>query len=261
MSEIDQSIVQMMEVLNPRRKTGMVNDFKSPQCKRRLSDSCSETPDKRNKSENSLDVSWVSSPHESWRLRNDVIAARKTINDLESRIQHMHGVQKEMQVMFDNEIKSLSFQHEQDKKIIEELEKDTQNLRKRERNAKREVDEMNHILQQNKLDYQSHIEELEFKINELEMQVETYETAENEQLSTIQIEKNDLTEALEKAERESELYKELVNDLKSRIGKFTNINCELEIKEQMLQTANLKIKDLEFTIESYGEWQIQSKVS
>lgn len=267
MANIDETIAHMMEVLNPkqRQRTGLlrseINLGESPLKRRLSSDNFTETPEKVPRTGNSLDVSWISSPSDGRRMRNDLLEARNQIMNLEHRIQHMHGVRKELQTMFDNEIKALQFQHGQDIKKIDQLENQMQSIRKREREAKDELEKVINNSRVTKVDYETHLEELEFTINELRSQLEVYEEEENEQVSMVQSDNNELAEALETAEKETQYYKDLNEDLKSRLGRLSKISNDVEIREQMVQTANLKIKSLEYTLESYGEWQTQSKVS
>lgn len=264
MSNIDESIAHMIEVLNPRhkRKTGMpsILNSESPSKRRLSTDSSTDTPEKVPKTDVCFDVSWIASPREARRMRNDLLEARNLITNLEHRIQHMHGVRKELQTMFDNEIKCLKFQHEQDLKKIEDLENQMQSVRKRERDAQEELkDALNEALN-NKQEYEAQIEDLEFSLNELQSQLDVYEQEENHQVSSVQSQSNELQEDLKKAETEIQYYKELSEELKSRVAHLSKDSTDADIKEQMLQTANLKIKSLEYTIESYGEWEIQSKV-
>lgn len=257
----------MMEVLNPkqRRKTNLLKaaiELDITPLKRRLSsDSSSDNPEKVSKNENALDVSWISSPREARRIRMELLEARNHITDLEHRIQHMHEVRKELQTMFDNEIQALKFQRDQDVKKIDQLENQMQSIRKRERETKDELDEIVNNFRSIKFDYDNRIEELEFTINELQSQLDVYENVENQQVSMVQSDNNQLSELLENAEKETQYHKELNEDLKERLSRITKVSNDTEITEQMLQTANLKIKTLEYTIESYGEWEIQSKVS
>lgn len=265
MANVDQTIANMMEVLNPknRRRTELVKtplDFESPLKRRLSSDSSTDSPDKRPKQDNYLDVSWISSPREARRIRTDLIEARNHVTELEHRIQRMHSVRKEIETVLDSEIKSLNFQHEQDTSKIDQLEKQMQSIRKRERETFQEFKELQQVFTESNSNYEKRILDLEMMVTDLQNQLEVYEHAENEQIGLVQTDNNKLSEALEKAESEMNLYKDLVADLQSRLGRYTSITNDLEIKEQQLQTANLKIKELEYTLESHGEWQIQCKV-
>jgi predicted nucleic acid-binding Zn-ribbon protein len=101
-------------------------------------------PPKNSKKEKKLDLSYVGSPREVRRLRTDLLEGRNTILNLENRIQHMHNVRKEMEIMYENESKLLKKQHENDKKSIEELESQLQSLRRREMDLKDQLAQVIH---------------------------------------------------------------------------------------------------------------------
>lgn len=130
---VNDTIIDMITNLRPR---SMKPEYSTP-LKRSLSSTSNtsneETPNsKKPKFEGILDVSYVGSPSEIRRLRSDILSARNTILNLQHQIEHMHGVRKEMQIMFDNELATLRSQSTRDTKTIEELEEQLQKIRKRE---------------------------------------------------------------------------------------------------------------------------------
>lgn len=100
------------------------------------------TPKKIFKEQKQLDSSFINSPTEIRRLRIDLTYARRTISDLKSRIDHMHNIRKEMQILFDSETKSLKQQHERDQKTIKDLEAHLQIVLRREMKLKEELVEV-----------------------------------------------------------------------------------------------------------------------
>ena len=86
-----------------------------------------------------MDVSYIGSPREVRRLRSDILSLRNTTVSLENQIHQMHGVRKEMQIMYDDEIKGLRSQIEGDRKSIEDLESQMQSIRKRELELRNEL--------------------------------------------------------------------------------------------------------------------------
>lgn len=67
---------------------------------------------------------------------------RNLISSYENRIQHMHSVRKEMQIMFDRESRSLRQQVERDAKTSAELEARLQEKRKLEIELKNELSQV-----------------------------------------------------------------------------------------------------------------------
>lgn len=108
-----------------------------------LSGSFEHTPTKKrkfNESNNSLD--YISSPREIRLLKADLLEAKNTILSLNSRIQQMHSLRKEMEIMFDRERQSFEKNHKHDYKTIEKLEIQIEAIRKRENKLKIELSEV-----------------------------------------------------------------------------------------------------------------------
>ncbi|GLV40114.1 Mitotic arrest-deficient 1 [Carabus blaptoides fortunei] len=263
-SDMSATMLNMMEVLHPRRTRRKSElrtplDFMSPS-KRRLSSESLDSPDKRPRIDSSLDVSWISSPRESRRMRAELIEARSVIIGLENRIHHMHGVRKELQVMFDNEIKSFQQQHERDRKTIDELETQMQSIRKREQDVKDELDELKAKVSTDKLNYENKIDELELAVSKLQSEFKEYESIEQDEMTKNKCRIEELEMVLNAAQKDAAAQKELAGELETRLFKYTALERDMEMKDQVLQKAQRKIKDLEYTLESYGEWQQQSKI-
>lgn len=144
---VDDTILNMVKNLKP--PTIKKNSpFEFTPVKRTISSSNSaessfdEPSTKKFKRDSKLDVSYIGSPREIRRLRYELLEARGIILNLESRVSHMHGVRKEMQLMFDEENSTLKKQHEYDKKTIEVLEDQIQTIRKREADLKKHLAEV-----------------------------------------------------------------------------------------------------------------------
>lgn len=148
---VDDTILNMVKNLIPTANIKKNSPFEFTPIKRTISSSNSnessfdEPSCKKFKSQSKLDLSYIGSPREMRRLRSDLLEARNTILSLENRVTQMHGVRKQMQLMFDEENATLKRQHEHDKKSIVELESQLQNIRKREADLKNELAEVNCI--------------------------------------------------------------------------------------------------------------------
>lgn len=142
---VNDTIINMITNLKPRSMK--LPEYSTP-IKRSLSSGSNTSNDetqpfsKKPRHESILDVSYVGSPREIRRLRADLLSTRNTILNLQNQIQHMHGVRKEMQIMFDNEIGTLRSQCERDSKSIEELESQLQTIRKREIELKEQLSQV-----------------------------------------------------------------------------------------------------------------------
>ncbi|KAL3287384.1 hypothetical protein HHI36_001857 [Cryptolaemus montrouzieri] len=218
------------------------------------------TPLKKFKEENkTFDSSYMGSPREMRRLRADLIEARNTILNLENRISHMHGIRKEMQVLFDNETRSLRKQHEYDRKSVLELENQLQTIRKREHDLKQELAEVknkNHLF---KISTDQKIEELEKKLCNITSDHKAQETQENLEFSSLKKKILELQNQLDIAEESAQVHQKLCKELEKQLNERASAVTELEMKNKELQKLKLQMKEYDYIKENYLEYQEQSK--
>ncbi|XP_018334311.1 mitotic spindle assembly checkpoint protein MAD1 [Agrilus planipennis] len=265
---VNDTIIKMITNLNPKIKTevGDFNYDNTAILKRRLSNVSSDedSPVKKHKkiptcSNNNSNASYLASPREARRLRADLIEARNTVKDLENRIQHMHSIRKEMQIMFDNETKSLKLQHEHDKKTIEELESQLQTVRKREASAKNEISNLKKKYELLRNESESAIIKLEKELNDIKLSSKYMEDEEQEKLIKLQTQNEELVVILEAAQQDAEAHKKLVTELEKQLLAKNEIERELEKKQQALLKVTLQLKDLEYVKDNYAEYQQLTK--
>ncbi|XP_050299505.1 mitotic spindle assembly checkpoint protein MAD1 [Anthonomus grandis grandis] len=264
--KVNETIIKMV---NNLKTTGTFNqktdDYKTP-LKRAISEENTsessfeaETPLKRIKRENILDVSYVGSPREVRRLRFELIEARNTILNLENRIQHMHNVRKEMQVMFDSETDLLKKQHEHDRKSIEDLEEQLQSIRKREQSLKLELSQV-------KRDYHSLKHTTEEKTSELIREVQNLKDQSATSLLEDSVESAkikrrilELETILQAAQEDADAQKKLAEVLAKQLEQKNELLKDLEMKEVALVKAKNRLAVLESAKEDYLEFQQQAK--
>lgn len=235
---VNETILNMVKNLNPTTNVKKMSPFTFTPVKRSISSSNSaessfdEPSSKKCKRDSSkLDISYIGSPREMRRLRYDLVEARSIILNLESRISHMHGVRKQMQLMFDEENATLKRQHEHDKKSLIELENQLQTIRKREGDLKKQLADvgLSYILlsykillkyfQVNskydslKLNARENENALEKSIHELREEAKQIESHENEVVPKLQRRIAELETMLEAAEEDAESQKKLAVQL------------------------------------------------
>lgn len=153
MSSTDQNntLVQLIE--NYKCHKCKSNHDHYSKCKRKMTtyDLSFDTPDakrSRNLNNTAEDVSNVSisSPWETRRMKSDLIEARSRILVLETQIQQLHSVRKELELVFENEKKVLQDQHTRDRDLINDLESRINVIRRREAETKSELNEVSEKL-------------------------------------------------------------------------------------------------------------------
>nr|CAH7713945.1 unnamed protein product [Callosobruchus chinensis] len=217
------------------------------------------TPVKRLKRESQMDLSYIGSPREMRRLRADLLEARNTIKALESRISHMHCVQKEMQLMFDEENQVLKRQNEYNNRTIEGLENQLQSIRKRESELKADLIKVNDKYNLLKMQTSEQIEKLEKTVEEFKEESRQIMSEEHSAVPKLERKIAALETMLEAAQEDAEAQKKLAAELEKRLSEHNASERSLEQKEQALQRARLQIKELEYAKETFLEYQEQAK--
>ncbi|KAJ8962809.1 hypothetical protein NQ318_001209 [Aromia moschata] len=263
---VNDTIMKMVNNLKSAVPKEKINNYEFGSLKRTASlsnsnESCYDdlTPIKKFKQENRLDLTYIGSPREMRRLRADLVEARNLILTLESRISHMHGLRKQMQLVFDEENQSLKRQHEYDKKTIEELENQLQTIRQREAELKKGLAEVNNKYDLLKIKTSEQVEKLEKSLEEFKEESRQIEFEENSIIPGLERKISELETMLEAAEEDAEAQKKLAAELELRLSEKKSIERDLELKEQALQNAKLYIKELEYVKESMLEFQEQAK--
>ncbi|CAH1126285.1 unnamed protein product [Ceutorhynchus assimilis] len=265
-SKINDTIIKMVNDLKATgggSSSGKIDDYKSP-LKRSMSSISIEsfedqTPVKRFRNTNNLDVSYVGSPREMRRLRADLMEARNNIMCLENRIQHMHNLRKEMQTLFDNETDGLKKQHDYDRKTIEELEIQLQDIRKREAALKLELLEIKQDHEQLKVASAYQINALESEIGALKDESQASKFEDGIESSEMKRKIIELETILQAAQEDAEAQRNLVIELGKELSEKNSIARELELKEVALVKAKNQIRVLENAKEDYMEFQQQAK--
>ncbi|XP_066249239.1 mitotic spindle assembly checkpoint protein MAD1 [Euwallacea similis] len=262
-SVINKTIIRMVQDLKEIGCPDKTNDFTRPFKRSFSSNSESSleehTPVKRFKAQNSFNLSYVGSPREINRLRADLLEARNTIIHLEGRVQHMHGVQKEMRLMFDNESEHLKRQHDYDRKTIEELEMQLQTVRKRETGLKVQVSELKNKYDKLKTGTEKKIFVLEKEVADLQDQSQTSSSDGNMEVYRLKQNIAELETMLEAVQEDAAAQKKLASELTKQLSEKSTSEIELEQKKVELQKARNQIRQLENAKEEYLEFQQQSK--
>lgn len=216
---VNDTILNMVKNLKASVNNREGSSYEFTPLKRSLSSNSNEssfdepTPVKRLKQESKLDMSYIGSPREVRRIRADLIEARNTILSLESRISHMHGVRKQMQLMFDDENSVLKRQHEYDKKTIDELENQLQTIRKREIEVKTELAEVNSKYDTLKVKTCEQIQKLEKTLEDFKEETRVLEQEQRDAVPKLERKIVELETMLEAAEEDAEAQKKLAAEL------------------------------------------------
>jgi mitotic spindle assembly checkpoint protein MAD1 len=183
------------------------------------------------------------------------------ITQLKKEIQHQNTIQTELELKFAAKEKASENERNQLKVKVGEYEKIIKKTRKSENKLKEDLVKEKNIYnnQQRALEQrifnlenekETSSEEFTFKINEL-----------NNRISDITRESAELSTQLTVVEEERDSLKASNVELQQKLDDFKALKSELEREKMNHQNAQIKIKDLEYEVSSYGNWKDVAKAS
>ncbi|XP_054288072.1 mitotic spindle assembly checkpoint protein MAD1-like [Macrosteles quadrilineatus] len=209
--------------------------------------------------DSSIDSSKVSessvmaSPWEARRLKAELAEARAQIASLEARFNKVYALRRETELVFEQEKNELQRQIEWDRNKIQELEQRLKTVRKREAEARDELDKFRNSQKQDKYNLDDRCEKLQLdnaqlkdKLTELEATSREKCEAVERQLASVEVEAANVKAELVDAKK---LVEELTCDLRERRRELR----QLETNKTKLLVAQQRIKELEYEREIHME--------
>lgn len=199
------------------------------------------------------------SPWESRRLKVDLIEARAKISHLKRELESQHQIKSNMETMYQDKVDGLAKEVLSSTKKSTELEKHVQVLRKRESVAKEDLVRATAALKTARQQHDDQVAELKRTNQNLE---ETLQCISNDLRNEMSNLNRDLQMALQNlstSQDELEAVRGVNASLSERIGQMSDLERDLEEERQKHQAAQSRVKDLQFQLDSYGEWQDVSK--
>lgn len=183
------------------------------------------------------------------------------ISQLKKEIQHQTTIQSEMELKFTAKEKSLESERNQHMNKAAEFERILKKNRKNEGHLKEELVKAKNQVNINKQAFDRQLfnlqnenealkEDLSFKLNEL-----------NNQISQLSRESSQIKSQLATSEEERETFREINERLKEQLEEFKTLKSELDQEKIDRQNADMKVKQLEHEVSSFGEWKELDKAS
>ncbi|KAM8714225.1 hypothetical protein ACLKA7_014376 [Drosophila subpalustris] len=142
-----------------------------------------------------------------------------------------------------------------------ELEKHLQVMRKREHNARQEINRLQADLDQQKLKFESALSLAEQEKLQLEEDAREVQYCINNELSECKRINERYELELEATKNELNRIRRRHDEYKVNSCSFDKLQMDYEMQQQSLDTANARIKELEFEIQSYNDWKEVTKTS
>lgn len=180
---------------------------------------------------------------------------------MRKEIQHQNTIQTETELKFSVKEKALESEKNHFKNKAEEYVKILKKSRRNESQLKEDLVSAKNQLNINKQAFDRQLfklqnenealkENLSFKLNEL-----------NNQISLLKRENTKLTSDFATSEEERKSLQTLTETLKESLVEFKGLRSALDQEKVDRQNAEMRVKELEYEISSFGEWKDLSKAS
>ncbi|CAG9800671.1 unnamed protein product [Chironomus riparius] len=231
------------------------NDMEQPESQRK-NDANESLNDSFNTSSSSICASW-----ETKLLRSDLIEAQSRISQLKKEIQHQSTIQTELELKFSAKEKALESERNQYKNKATEYEKILKKNRKNENQMKEELVKFRNQLTIQKQNFDSQMFNLQNENESLKENATYIKNDLNNRISELTRENTEITSHITTVEDELASVKTLNKDLKQKLEEYKSLKTELEQEKIKHQNVVLKVKELEYEVNSYGDWKNVEKAS
>lgn len=157
--------------------------------------------------------------------------------------------------------KSLESEKNQYKNKATEYERVFKKNRKNENQMKEEIVKLKNQITLQKQHFDQQLFGLQNDNESLKENITYIKNELNNRISEITRENNELSTHLITVEEELESIKSLNEDLKQKLDEYKSLKTELEQERMKHQNATLKIKELEYEVNSYGDWKDVARAS
>lgn len=183
------------------------------------------------------------------------------ISQLKKEIQHQNVIQSEMELKFNTKEKAVESECNHYKHKATEYERLFKKNRKNENILKEENVKIRNQLSLSKQAYDQKLFDLQNK-NETLKENLSFQTNElTNQISKLRMKNSELTSQLSTTDEECTTYKSMTEKLKQQLEEFKGLKAELDQERLDHQEAKMKIKELEYQVNSFGDWKELSKAS
>ncbi|PNF32552.1 hypothetical protein B7P43_G02419 [Cryptotermes secundus] len=199
------------------------------------------------------DLSVLASPWKTRWMKAELAETKAQKASLEERIQKLHSIRMELELMFDNEKTSLLKQQERDRETIKALEGRVAVLRKREVESRDELSQYKQSAESCKYKLEKKIllqlqeEYARFFHQFKQMELTHKKCAAGEQRIS------ELEAELALSTEEATSLKDYIKLLEEKVVRVTNLKHQVELDEHRLTQAQQRIKELELEKEKGEE--------
>ncbi|PSN31731.1 hypothetical protein C0J52_19835 [Blattella germanica] len=193
------------------------------------------------------------SPWDVRRLKADFMQMKAQNANLEGQVQKLHALRKELEVIFESEKSSFLKRQECDRETIKMLEDRMKILRQREQEYKEQLAQSSKSVGIDKLTYEKKIFSLQKENSQLKDQIKEIQLSLHNKSTSGDLRIAELESELSLTSEEIIALKTNAKTLQEKAAEASIFKNQMELQNQHLLEANLKIKELEMELENGKE--------
>ncbi|XP_060657821.1 mitotic spindle assembly checkpoint protein MAD1 [Drosophila nasuta] len=200
-------------------------------------------------------------PWQTRKLRADLIETKAIVTQLQEQLAVQAKDHAAAVAHAEAKADALKEQCDYTSAKLLEMEKHLQVTRKREHNARQEVNRVLAEVEEQKLKYETALGAAEQEKSQLEDDAREVQHCISNELSEYKRQSERLQLELEATKNELARIRRRHDEYKANSASYDKLQMDFELQQQTLDTANARIKELEFEIESYSDWKEVTKTS
>lgn len=200
-------------------------------------------------------------PWQTRKLRAELIETKAIVAQLQDQLVQQAKEQRGALALAESKVSALKQQCDYTSEKLSEMEKHLQVVRKREHTARQEANRLQSEFDQQKLKYEAALTLAEQEKSQLEEDAREVQYSMNNELSEYKRISERAELELEATQTELERIRRRHDEYKETAASYDQLKIDYELQQQRLETANARIKELEFEIQSYSDWKEVTKTS
>ncbi|ALC42038.1 Mad1 [Drosophila busckii] len=198
-------------------------------------------------------------PWELRKLRAELIESKAVVAELQDRLKHQDKEYRSEIALEESKSAALKQQCDFTSAKMLELERQVQLLRKREHAARQETTQAIADLAAQKLKYEATISRLKQQQQQAEQDAIELQSALSNEISEYKRSSERSELELDACQGELDRIRERYEDCKQQAADFEKLSQRYELQQQQLETSEARIKELEYQIASYTDWEQVTK--
>lgn len=200
-------------------------------------------------------------PWQTRKLRAELIETKAIVTQLQDQLVQQAKEQRGAVALAESKASALKQQCDYTSEKLAEMEKHLQVVRKREHIARQEANRLQSEFDQQKLKYEAALSQAEQEKTQLEDDAREVQYCINNELSEYKRISERAELELEATQTELERIRQRVDEFNETVASYDQLKINYELQQQSLETANARIKELEFEIQSYSDWKEVTRTS